>query len=97
MVGVAEGGEAFGRAGPMEGRGGGGGDYGVVGVGVEGSVAAEGEDDVGAEVADALDYISCELGQAHKLEVGVLVVEHLVVVDAEEVAGGGELGATEVA
>ena len=97
LVGVAEGGEAFGRAGPVEGGGGGGGDCGVVGVGVEGAVAAEGDDDMGAELADSLDDVCGKFGQAGEFEVGVLVVEHLVVVDAEDVAGGGELGAAELA
>jgi hypothetical protein len=97
LVQVAEGGEAFGRAGPVEGRGGGGRDSGVVGVGVEGSVAAEGDDNVRAELADALDDVCGELGEGREFEMGVLVVEHLVVVDAEDVAGGLELGASEVA
>ncbi len=51
----AEFGVALGGAGPVEGRGGSGGNYGVVGVGVECAVAAEGDDDVGADGADAFD------------------------------------------
>src|SRR5215469_13312941 len=39
-------------AGPVEGRGGGAGDCGVVGVGVEGAFAAEGDDDVRFQAAD---------------------------------------------
>ena len=96
-VEFAEGGEALGRAGPVEGGGGYGGDDGVVGVGVDGAVAAEGDDDVGAEDADALDEVAGEVGEAGELELAVLVVEDLVVADAEDLAGGGELGAAELA
>ena len=96
-VEVAEGGVALGGAGPVKGGGGYGGGNGVVGVGVEGAVAAEGDDDVGAEDADALDQVAGEVGEAGELELAVLVVEDLVVVDAEDVAGGVELGAAELA
>jgi hypothetical protein len=97
----AEGGEALGRAGPVEGGGGGGGDGGVVGVSVGAAVHAEGEDDVGADVADAGDKFGGHLGEVGELEfaveVEVGVVEELVVVDVEDGAGGGELGAAEMA
>jgi hypothetical protein len=96
-VEVAEGGEAFGGSGPVEGGGGDGGGNGVVGVGVEGSVAAEGEDDLGAEGANALDEVAGEVGVAGELELAVVVVEDLVMADAEDVAGGGELEAAELA
>ncbi len=96
-VEVAEGWETLGIARPVEGRGGYGGGDGVVGVGVDGAVAAEGEDDVGAEGADALDEVAGEVGEAGELELAILVVEDLVVADAEEVAGGGELGAAKLA
>jgi hypothetical protein len=97
LIKVAEGGEAFGRAGPVEGRSGGGRDGGVVGVGVEAAVAAEGEDDVGADAADALDEGGGEGGERAEFELAVVVVEEFVVVDAEDAAGGGELGAAEKA
>ena len=88
-VELAEGGEALGGAGPVEGRGGYRGGDGVVCVGVEGAVAAEGEDDVRAEEADALDEVAGEVGEAGELELAVLVVEDFVLPDAEEFAGGG--------
>ncbi len=96
-VEVAESGEAFGVAGPVEGRGGYGGGDGVVGVGVEAAVAAEGEDDVRAQGADALDEVAGEVREAGELELAVLVVEDLVFVNAEDVAGGGEFGAAKLA
>ena len=80
----------------MEGRGGYAGGDGVVGVGVDGAVAAEGEDDVRAR-ADALDEVAGEVGEVGELELAVLVVEDFVVGDAEDVAGGGELGAAKLA
>ena len=96
LVRIAEGGEAFGGSGPVEGGGGGGGDGGVVGVGVEGAVSAEGEDDVGAELADALEDVGGQGGEGCEFQAAVLVLEHLVVADAEDVAGGSELGAAEL-
>jgi hypothetical protein len=96
-VELAESGEALGRAGPVEGRGGYRGGDGVVGVGVDGAVAAEGDDDVGAEDADALDEVAGEVGEAGELELAVLVIEDFVVADAEEFAGGGEFGAAKLA
>ncbi len=88
---------AFGAGGPVDCGSRSGGDDGVVGVGVGRSVHAEGEHDVGAKDADALDEFSGELGEVSVLELGVVVVEHLVVVDAEDVAGCCELGAAELA
>jgi hypothetical protein len=96
-VELAEGGVALGGAGPVEGCGGYGGGDGVVGVGVDGAVAAEGDDDVGAQGADALDEVAGEVGEAGELELAVLVVEDLVLVEAEEFAGGGEFGAAKLA
>ena len=96
-VELAEGGEAFWGAGPVEGSGGYRGGDGVVGMGVEAAVAAEGEDDVGAEDADALDEVAGEVGEAGELELAVLVVEDFVLADAEEFAGGGELSAAKLA
>ena len=96
-VEVPESGVALGRAGPVEGRGGYGGGNGVVGVGVDGAVAAEGDDDVRAEDANALDEVAGEIGEAGELELPVLIVEDLVLVDAKEFAGGGELGAAKLA
>jgi hypothetical protein len=69
----------------------------VVGVGVHGAVEAEGEDDVRADRADAFDDVACELGEGLELELAVLVVEDLVLGDAEDVAGGGELLAAQFA
>ena len=93
----AEGGEAFGRGGPVDGGGGEEGDHAVVGVGVAGAVAAEGEDDLGAIGADAFDKQGGGLGEVGELKLAVLVVEHLVVGDAEDRAGCGELGAAHLA
>ena len=95
--GSSGGGEAFGGGGPVEGGGGEEGDHGVVGVGVEGSVSAEGEDDVWLEVADALDEAAGGEGEVGVFELGVLVVEELVAGDAKDLAGGGELGAAHLA
>ena len=61
----------------------------MVGVGIDGAVSAEGEDDVRAEEADALDEVAGEVGVAGELELAVGVVEDLVVVEAEDVGGGG--------
>ena len=73
----------------------------MVGVGVEAAVLAEGDDNVGLEVADAGDEFGGHLREDGELELAVLVevgvVEELVVVDAEDVAGGGELGAAKLA
>jgi hypothetical protein len=100
-VELADADEAFGRAGPVEGGGGGGTDAGVVGVGVKSAIHAEGDDDVGAEVADADHELSGDFGEGGELDFTVLVevgvVEEFVVVDAEDVAGGGEFGAAELA
>ena len=97
LVGGAKEGEAFGGAGPMEGGGCSSGGDGVVGMGVEPAVAAEGEDDMGAEAANALNELSGDFGEWSEFELGVLVVEHFVVVNTEDVAGGGEFGAAELA
>ena len=96
-VEVAESGEALGGAGPVEGCSGYRGGDGVVGVGVDSAVAAEGDDDLRAQGADALDEVAGEVGEAGEFELAVLVVEYLVLVDAEEFAGGGELGAANLA
>ncbi len=96
-VEFAESGEALGGAGPVEGCGGYGGGDGVVGVGVDGAVAAKGDDDVGAEDADALNEVAGEVGEAGELELAVLVVEDFMVADAEDLAGGSELGAAKLA
>jgi len=93
----AESGVALGVSRPVESGGGGGGDDCVVGVGVEGAVAAEGEDDVGAEDADAGDDFGGEFGEGFVFELAVLVVEEFVVGDAEDVAGVGELVAAKLA
>jgi len=93
----AERGEAFGVRGPVEGGGGEGGDHGVVGVGVHGAIAAEGEDDGGLDAADAFDEEGGGGGEVSELELGVLVVEQLVVGDAEDLAGGDELDAAHAA
>jgi len=96
-VEVAEGGDALGVAGPVEGCGGYAGGDGVVGVRVDGAVSAEGEDDVRAEEADALDEVAGEVGEAGEFELAVLIVEDFVMVDAEEFAGSGEFGAAKLA
>lgn len=88
---------AFGVAGPVEGGGGDRRDYGVVGMGVQGTVAAEGEDDVRTEGADALDDFARELREVREFQLAVLVVEDFVVLDAEDAAGSGELGTAELA
>jgi len=88
-VEVAESGESFGVAGPMEGCGGYRGGDGMVGVGIDGAVAAEGDDDVRADDSDALDEVSGEGGEAGEFELAVLIVEYFVAADAEEFAGGG--------
>ncbi len=85
----AEGGVALGMARPLEGSGGDRGGDGVVGVGIDGAVAAEGDEDVRAEGADALDEVAGEVGEAGEFELAVLVVEDFVVVNAEEFGGGG--------
>ena len=82
----AEGGKALGRGSPVEGGGGEEADHAVVCVGVAGAVAAEGEDDLGAVGADALDEQGGGLGEVGELELAVLVVEDLVVGDAEDLA-----------
>ena len=90
-------GEALGRGSPVEGGGGEEGDHAVVGVGVAAAIAAEGEYDLGAIGADAFDEQSGGLGEVGELELAVLVVEHLVVGDAEDIARGGELFAAHAA
>ena len=69
----------------------------MVGVGVECAVAAEGEDDVGAEGADAGNDVRGEGGERLLVELAVLVVEDFGMGDAEDFAGGGELSAAELA
>jgi len=86
---------ALGVAGPVEGRGGEGGNHGVVGVGVQGAITTEGEDDMRAEGADALDQLAGDLRKVGVLKFAVLVADNFVVLDAKNVAGGGELSAAE--
>ena len=93
----AEGGEALGRGGPVEGGGSEEGDHAVVGVGVAGAVAAEGEDDLGAVGADAFDEQGGGLGEVGELKLAVLIVQHLVMSDVEDIAGCGELFAAHAA
>jgi len=69
----------------------------VVGVGVACAVASEGKDDLGAIGSDALDEQGRSLGEIDKFKLGILIVEHLVVGDVEDIAGGGEFGAAHAA
>jgi hypothetical protein len=69
----------------------------VVGVGVACAVAAEGEYDLGAIGADALYEQSRGLGEVGELELGVLIVEYLVMGDVEDIAGGGKFLAAHAA
>ena len=69
----------------------------MVGVGVQRTVRSEGEDDVGAEGADEGYQAAGGGGEVGVLEVSVLVVPGFVGGDAENVAGGGELGTADAA
>ena len=74
-VNGAEHGEAFWPGHRVERCRGEGGDHGVVGVGVHGAVAAEGEDYVVLLAANALDQHGSGGGEVSELELSVLVVE----------------------
>ena len=93
----AEAGVASGVRRPVEGCGGEGRDHGVVRVRIQRAVAAEGKDDVGLEAADAFNEERSGFGEVCVFELAVFVGEDFVVLDAEDLAGGGELGAAKLA
>ncbi len=62
------------------------------------AVRAEREHDIARrKQADALDDVSCKLREVAELELGILVVQQLVLLDAEHFAGGDELFAAHLA
>lgn len=86
--------EALGQRCPLEGGGRQEGDHGVICMGVGRPVAPERKDDVWPIAADAFDQKGSGLGKVDELHLSVVVIEHLGMRDAENLAGSGKLPAT---